>query len=150
MYASTCMSPCTCLTYVTEQVWLPHCKYDSHSHYAKWPYRPNIFVCTSTLQPPATVTSCITAKYVPETNMPLQYQICQLVHVQTSDNYITIYTSHKINAFNNITTSTGIVTFHIIGICPWNKWTNNVVYMQTPSYCMERLRKPNKLQLQGV
>ena len=31
------------LTYVTEQTWLPHCKYDS---YVKWVNRPNIFEYT--------------------------------------------------------------------------------------------------------
>ena len=33
----------THLTYVTEQIWLPCCKYDSHSNYVKWAYRPNTF-----------------------------------------------------------------------------------------------------------
>ena len=28
---------------VTEQIWLPHCKYEPQSHYAIWAYRPNIF-----------------------------------------------------------------------------------------------------------
>ena len=37
-------------------------------------------------------TSDIIPKYVPETNMPLKCYICQLLQVQISDNYVSIYT----------------------------------------------------------
>ena len=59
----------------------------------------------------------------------------------TWDSYVSIYTLHELTAVKNITTSTCIHTFHIIGICPWTHmpaiWhmkshcTTNVVYMQT-------------------
>ena len=38
------------------------------------------------------VTSHIFAKYVLETNMPLKCYICQLLYVQKSENYDSIYT----------------------------------------------------------
>ena len=44
----------------------------------------------------ATATSHIITKYVPETNMPLKCYICQLVHVQVSNNYDSIYTSYQL------------------------------------------------------
>ena len=34
------MSVYTYLTNVTEQIWLPECKYKSHSPYAKLAYKP--------------------------------------------------------------------------------------------------------------
>ena len=33
----------TPICHVTEQIWMPYCKYDSHSHYNNLAYRPNIF-----------------------------------------------------------------------------------------------------------
>ena len=35
---------CTYLTYVTEQIWLLHCRSEPHSHHALYAYRTNIFV----------------------------------------------------------------------------------------------------------
>ena len=57
------------------------------------------------------------AIFVATTNMPLKCHICQLVHVQMPDNYISIYTSYEPTAINNVARDTGIHTFHIIGIC---------------------------------
>ena len=33
---------CTHIWYITEQMWLPHCKYEPHSHYDTWANRSNI------------------------------------------------------------------------------------------------------------
>ena len=40
----------TYLTYISEQIWLPHSKYSSHSLKPTWAYRPNIFenICQNT------------------------------------------------------------------------------------------------------
>ena len=38
--------------------------------------------------------------------------------VDTRQLYQYIYISYKLNAINTVTTSTGILTFHIIGISP--------------------------------
>ena len=51
--------------------------------------------------------------------MPTICHICKIVNVQISHNYFSIYTSYEFTAINNVTRSTGILTFHIIGICPW-------------------------------
>ena len=50
--------------------------------------------------------------------MPLKCHICQLLHVQVWDNYDGIYTLYELTAINNVTRSTGMHAFHIIGICP--------------------------------
>ena len=50
--------------------------------------------------------------------MSLICYICQLVHVQISDNYVWIYTSYGLTVINNVTMSNGVYMFHIIVICP--------------------------------
>ena len=61
--------------------------------------------------------------YLPVINRPPKchrYATCQFfIHVQISDNYVSIYTSHEFTTINNVNRSTGIHTFHITGICPW-------------------------------
>ena len=52
-----------------------------------------LYIQVQTQQSP-TGTPNIIAKYVPETNMTLKCHICQLVHVQIWDNYVSIYTSY--------------------------------------------------------
>ena len=44
--------------------------------------------------------------------------MCQLVFVHMSDNYVHIYTKYELTVINNMTTNTGIHSFHIIGIGP--------------------------------
>ena len=48
--------------------------------------------------------------------MPLKFHTCQLLHVQVSDNYVSIYASYELNASNNVTNNTAIHIFHIIDI----------------------------------
>ena len=55
--------------------------------------------------------------YVPATNILLKCHICQLLHVQIYDNYVSISTSYE-NAINSVTMTTGMHTFHNTGICP--------------------------------
>ena len=45
------------------------------------------------------------------TDMP--YKQIRLAYVQIGDTYVSIYTSHELNAINNVTTNTGIHMFHI-------------------------------------
>ena len=60
-------------THVMTQIWLPHCKYEPHIHYAKWEYRLNIFADIYQIQTLATATlQNIIAKYVPERNRLLK------------------------------------------------------------------------------
>ena len=99
-----------------EEIWLLQFKYDSHSHYAKWTYGPNIFANICQKKPNCNNTAYIIAKYVPETNSTLKCHICQLVHVQISDIYVIIYTSYEFSATKSVTRSTTIHTFYIIGI----------------------------------
>ena len=37
--------------------------------------------------------------------------------MQIWDNYVSISTWYKLNAMENVTSTTGVHTFHIIGIC---------------------------------
>ena len=46
-------------------------------------------------------------------------QICQSLHVQMWDSYVSIYVSYKCTAYQNVTRITGIHTLHIISICLW-------------------------------
>ena len=65
----------TQLTYITEQIWLPHCKYNSHNQHALRLYRPNIFahICQNT-------TSCnryFTGYFLIFATNKYVHQICQ-------------------------------------------------------------------------
>ena len=48
-------------------------------------------------------------------NMPPKCHKCKLVQVLIWHNYVSIYSSYKPTAINNITISTGIYSFHING-----------------------------------
>ena len=72
----------SCLSSYMTQIWLPHCKYESHSNYAKLAYRSNIF--SHTYQNNTTCNSSIThnAKYMPGRNMPLK---CHMLYISCAD-----------------------------------------------------------------
>ena len=90
------MSLYTYLTYVTDQIWLPHYKYELHYHYNKWACRPNISAYVYVTTHPTTITtSHAIAMHMLETNMPLKCHICKLVHVQVGDMYVCIYALYK-------------------------------------------------------
>ena len=61
---------------------------------------PALLYMSMKIQPTATDTSQIIAKYVPENKyapqIPNICYICQLLYVHISDNYVSIYTSHKL------------------------------------------------------
>ena len=78
---------------------------------------PTVLYIYGKIQPTPPDISHIIAKYVPETNLSLKCHICQLLHVQISNNYVSTYTLYEINVFDNVTMNTGIHTFDIIGIC---------------------------------
>ena len=65
--------------YIMIQIWLHHCKYEPHSHYAMWAYRPNIFAHISQNTTTALATphndpkKCVRNKYM----LQMLY-ICQL------------------------------------------------------------------------
>ena len=37
---------CTHIWHVTKQIWLPHCKWESHNHHTEWENKPFIFSYT--------------------------------------------------------------------------------------------------------
>ena len=99
----------------TEKIWLPHCKYDPHS---RWAYRPKILHMSAKNWPNET-TSHVIAIYGSAKYMPLIMPHIKLVHVYT-------WTQNQykyLTAIQNVTRSTAIHTFHIIGIA---SWTNNM------------------------
>ena len=62
------------------------------------------------------------ALFVPTPNMHIKCYTChirKLVHVQISDNHVSIYTSYPLNTINNVIRSTVIHKLHIIDTCPW-------------------------------
>ena len=71
--------------------------------------------------------------------------ICQWLYFHIWDSYISIYVPYELTVINNVTTSTGIHTFHIIGICLWKiclphctfmfHCTSYVVYIWAVHYC---------------
>ena len=93
-------------------------KHEPNSHYTMWTYSPNIFVHIY-----QNTTNCNSYfkhyHQICARNIPLKCHICQLLHVQIEENYVSIYNSHESMAIKNETRSTGICTFNIIGICPW-------------------------------
>ena len=58
------------------------------------------------------------SNFVPTTNKALKCHICQSLHAQILDNYVSISTSYELNAMNIVTMTTGMHIFHITGICP--------------------------------
>ena len=115
IYVCVCMhvyqvfSFVTNLPHVTEQS-LQHCKYDAHSHYVKCAYRLTI------------------SPYVYQKHKQLLYllhmsflckcqqmshicHICQLVHTQIGDNYVSIYASFQLTAINKVTRRPGALLY---------------------------------------
>ena len=87
--------------------------------------------------------------------MPLQYLMCQLLHVQTWDIYLSICISYEPAAINNVTGNTDIHTFHITCICFWTNMTVMLhLYVPLQFYCslhidpiwLQACIKINKLQ----
>ena len=92
-------------THITEQIWLPHCKYGPHSHYTKWAYRPH-HICPYPPDYNQLLQICA------RNNMSLKCHICQLLQVHICDNCVTIYTHYEINVMNYVIRNTGIHTIH--------------------------------------
>ena len=68
--------------------------------------------------------------------MPLKCHIFQLLFVQISDNNVRIYASYQLTAINNVTTSTGIYTFHIFWHMPLNNMSATLhIYFLLHFYC---------------
>ena len=92
-------------------------------------------------------------KYAPQ--MPNIYHICQLVHVQVSDNNISKYASYECPAVNNVTMNTDIHTFLLLAYaheqiclphCSYiSHCTSTVGYIKIPHYI--QVKKNEKLQL---
>ena len=76
--------------------------------------------------------------YVPTANVTLQMphicQICQLLHVQIYDNYVSIYTSYHLTAMNNVTRITGIYTSSLL-VYALNKYALLHIYVILDIYC---------------
>ena len=62
-------------------------------------------------------TSQVIAMYVLTRNMLLKGHISKAVYVH--DISVWVYVSYELTAISKMTRSTGVHTFHIIGICPW-------------------------------
>ena len=104
-----CLSHGTCMSHHTATVvciWTPH-------------YYPNLYY-------PWYCHICGSNRYVPQ--MPYMYHICQLVHVQIWDNYISGHDWCEVTAVTCMMRSTGIHTIYIISIC---SKTNMPAKMQT-------------------
>ena len=81
---------CTYLTYITEQVWLPHSIYRPHGQHAKCACGPNIMAYICQNKTKCNFTSHYIAKYVPKTNMATQLAIN------------VIYTKYMINIWGDM------------------------------------------------
>ena len=60
-------------------------------------------------------------------------QPCSLFPVQIWNIYVTIYISYELSVSNNVTTTTGIQTFHIIGI--WHIVITLYIHLPVHCYC---------------
>ena len=66
---------------------------------------------------PTLITMQLSYIYLPTICMPFKYYVCQLLHVQISDHYVSMYTSYELSAIKYVTKSTGIHNFDITGTC---------------------------------
>ena len=60
------------LKFVSEKIWLPHCKYKLHSHSAKCHVDPASLHVYAKTQSIAISTSHVIVMYMPETTIPLK------------------------------------------------------------------------------
>ena len=61
--------------------------------------------------------------------MPHICHICQLGHVQISDNYVSMYATYEHHAINNVTTNTGIHPFTLFSYTPEHIYIPHWTYM---------------------
>ena len=83
---------------------------------------------------------------MPTTNMPLKFYKCQLVNVHISENYISLYTSYNLMAFNSVTTSTSIYIFDNINIWP----KTNMPYVCPTALITVYMQTPKSIHLQFI
>ena len=114
------------------QIWLPYCKYQPHSHNAKWLYRTNIILhiyqnkdnCNTYF-----IHNCqiyVRNKY--PSQMPHISYKSQLVFVQMSGPFFSIYTSYQLTAINIATRSLAIHTCPHFWHMPLNKYAFTYVH----------------------
>ena len=78
---------------------------------------PTFFHIFTKVQQHATLTSQFTVTYGPKTNMTLNAKYANFdMHI--SDNCHSLSVSYKLIAIHNVNRTTGIYTFHKMGICP--------------------------------
>ena len=133
---------CTHIWHATEQIWLPHIANVDHTaimlngHIDPTCFEHNYQNSTNYNN----YFTHITAKYVPETDIPLKCHMYANQFIGRCVTAISVHISHELTATSNVTRSTGIHTFHNIGICPW---TNMPVmlheYVPLHLYCSEHL-----------
>ena len=131
--------------HVNQHIWLSHCKYDLYSYYANEQGASifsQIYLNTTNCNIYFTHYCPICARNKHDPQMPNICHICQLVHVHISDNQVSIYTSCELAAINCVTTSTGIHTSHIIGICPWTKYAYHIAYVYPSAFACS-LHRPH-------
>ena len=110
----------TLLAYALEQIYLQHHIVTTVSlNYCCGQYIHPILLCKpSQKQQTATFNYHATAIYASQINISLKSQICQVEDVQTTNNYVSIYASYELNAFNKVTRITGIYTFALLAYVP--------------------------------
>ena len=130
---------CTHILYFTEQIFMPHCKYQPHSHYARRIYRSNILQMCSKTQVNALSTSHGFAMHVLTTDITLKCKIYATYannFICTEHSYVNIYTSYELTTINNVTRNTGIHTFYTTGICPRTNMSAKLhMYVSLYYYC---------------
>ena len=109
----------TLLAYASEQIFLQHCTYVPIALVLLPTYRPHISTHKTKKNKKMLLLFTILQQQVLATYMPLKWHIYRLVHVEIWGKYINICASYDLTITNSVTGSTGIHTFHIIGICLW-------------------------------
>ena len=102
----------------------------AHLHTCQHPCR----LFSTTIQEPCHHFHNLNSKpvtYRPATNMPLKYHICQLLHLQIGDNYISTYTSSELTTINNVTRSIGIHST-LLAYAPEQRYLPHCTYV---SHC---------------
>ena len=67
--------------------------------------------------------------------MPHICHVYQLIHVQISDNYLSIYTSYELNAINSVTTNTSTHVFTLLAYAPYQTCLTSHTYASLQCYC---------------
>ena len=154
IHSSNCASVHASI-HIMKQIWMIHCTYELHSHYARWAYRPNI--CAQIHQ---NTTNCYFTLYcqIYARNVPLKCYIDATdakYFMCTYKTTMSVYITHM-NLLHSIMWSKALYTYisHYWHM-PWINRPATIhmhvpphfqMEVQTPHYCTYQ-SKINKLQL---